>query len=270
MAKQRESRWVKWIVSRIVRFVLWLVTKPEWKGTEHVPAQGGVIIAINHLSVTDPLTVAHFLYIGARRWPTFTMKDAVMKIPVVRSVARSTGQIPIKRGSADAVKALEEAEKALVDDGSSVIVYPEGTCTRDPNLRPMTAKNGVARLALNTGIPVVPVAHWGEQNLLPYGEKKPHLLPPRKRIQFLAGPPVDLSAYQDQPITAASLDAATQAIMADITALQAKIRGEEPPAEPFDMKAARRKEAEAKKTERELAETEAAESEEHGKDGAET
>jgi hypothetical protein len=133
----------------------------------------------------------------------------------------------------------------------------------------MTAKNGVARLALNTGIPVVPVAHWGEHAFLPYGEKKPRLLPPRKRIRFLAGPPVDLSAFEDRPITAAGLDGATRAIMADITALQAKIRGEEPPAEPFDMKAARRKEAEAKKAERELAEGEAAESDVKGMLGAE-
>lgn len=250
MAKQRESRWVKWVVSRIVRFVLWFVTKPEWKGTEHVPAQGGVIIAANHLSVTDPLTVAHFLYIGARRWPTFTMKDGVMKIPVVRSVARSTGQIPIKRGSADAVKALGEAEKALVQDGSSVIFYPEGTCTRDPELWPMTARNGVARLALTTWVPVIPVAHWGEQNILPYGEKKPRLLPPRKRIQFHAGPAVDLSAFQDQPLTATVLDGATRAIMADITALQAEIRGEQPPAEPFDFRRARQQEAEARRAER--------------------
>lgn len=252
MAKQRESRWVKWVVSRIVRIVLWMLTKPEWKGTENVPAQGGVIIAANHLSVTDPLTVAHFLYIGTRRWPTFTMKDSVMKIPVVRSVARSTGQIPIKRGSSDAVKALGEAEKALTQDGSSVIFYPEGTCTRDPDLWPMTAKNGVARLALTSGVPVVPVAHWGEQNLLPYGSKKPRLLPPRKRIQFRAGPPVDLSAYLGEPITPTVLDGATKAIMADITALQAEIRGEEPPAEPFDYAKARREQAEAKRTERAL------------------
>ncbi|MBR8740509.1 1-acyl-sn-glycerol-3-phosphate acyltransferase [Nocardiopsis sp. MG754419] len=243
MAKQRESRWVKWVVSRIVRIVLWLVTKPEWKGTEHVPAQGGAIIATNHLSVTDPLTVAHFLYIGARRWPTFTMKDGVMKIPVVRSVARSTGQIPVKRGGADAVKALGEAEKALVQDGSSVIFYPEGTCTRDPHLWPMTAKNGVARLALSTGVPVVPVAHWGEQHILPYGEKKPRLLPPRKRVQFTAGPPVDLAEFRDQPITATVLDEATRRIMADITALQAEIRGEQPPAEPFDFRKARKERA---------------------------
>ncbi|XKK37490.1 1-acyl-sn-glycerol-3-phosphate acyltransferase [Nocardiopsis sp. ARC36] len=249
MAKQRESRWVKAVVSRIVRFVLWFITKPTWEGTENVPARGGVIIAANHLSMADPLTVAHFLYIGARRWPTFTMKDGVMKIPVVRAVARSTGQIPIKRGSTDAVKALHEAEVALTRDGSSVIFYPEGTCTRDPGLWPMTAKTGVARLALTTGVPVVPVAHWGEQNLLPYGAKKPSLFP-RKRIDFRAGPPVDLSRFEGRPLTATVLKEATELIMGDITALQAQIRGEEPPAIPFDFKRAREEAAEAKRAER--------------------
>lgn len=243
MAKQRESRWVKAVVSRIVRPVLWCVTKPEWRGTENVPAQGGVIIAANHLSLADPLTVAHFLYIGARRWPTFTMKDAIMRIPVVSAVARSTGQIPVKRGSTDAVKALHEAEAALTRDGSSVIFYPEGTCTRDPDLWPMAARTGVARLALTTGVPVVPVAHWGEQNLLPYGSKKPRLFP-RKRVQFLAGPPVDLSRFRDQPLTSAVLREATAAIMAEITALQARIRGEEPPAVPYDHRRPRAVEGE--------------------------
>ncbi|MDE3721637.1 lysophospholipid acyltransferase family protein [Nocardiopsis sp. N85] len=246
MTKQRESRWVKAVVSRIVRFVLWFITKPEWKGTENVPAQGGVIIATNHLSLTDPLTVAHFLYIGARRWPTFTMKDGVMKIPVVRSVAKSTGQIPVKRGTTDAVKALREAELALTRDGCSVIFYPEGTCTRDPELWPMSAKTGVARLALTTGVPVVPVAHWGEQHLLPYGAKRPSLFP-RKRLQFLAGPPVDLDRFKGEPLTASVLKEATDVIMDDITALQAKIRGEEPPAVRYDLKRARLEAAEAEK-----------------------
>lgn len=238
MAKQRESRWVKAVVSRIVRFVLWFVTKPDWKGTEHVPDRGGAIIALNHLSLADPLTVAHFLYIGARRWPTFTMKEGVMRIPVVSAVARSTGQIPVKRGSTDAVKALHEAELALTRDGASVIFYPEGTCTRDPNLWPMTAKTGVARLALTTGVPVIPVAHWGEQHIMPYGTKKVRLFP-RKRVEFRAGPPVDLSRFRDRPLTGTVLREATEAIMADITGLQARIRGEEPPAIPYDPRKAR-------------------------------
>ncbi|MDA2806446.1 lysophospholipid acyltransferase family protein [Nocardiopsis suaedae] len=239
MAQQRESRWVKVVVASIVRPILRAVTRPRWSGQENVPREGGVIIAANHLSLSDPLTIAHFLYVGARRWPTFTMKEAVMRIPVVRSVARSTGQIPVKRGSTDAVKALQEAEKALVRDGSSVIFYPEGTCTRDPELWPMAAKTGVARLALTTGVPVVPLAHWGEQHLLPYGTSK--LRPfPRKKVEMAAGPPVDLSAYRDKPLTSTLLKEATADIMRAITDLQAGIRGEEPPAVPFDPKQARR------------------------------
>nr|WP_255430070.1 lysophospholipid acyltransferase family protein [Streptomonospora sp. PA3] len=214
------------------------VTKREWQGQENIPPEGGVIIAANHLSMADPLTISHYLYIGGRRWPTFTAKDAVFRIPVVGAVARSTGQIPVKRGSTDAIKALEEAETALTRDGASVIFYPEGTCTRDPDLWPMAARTGVARLALRTGVPVVPLAHWGEQHLLRYGTAK--LRPfPRKRVQMIAGPPVDLSAYRDKPLTSTVLKEATAEIMRAITDLQAGLRGEVPPAEPYDMKKAR-------------------------------
>ncbi|QBI52988.1 lysophospholipid acyltransferase family protein [Streptomonospora litoralis] len=239
MAQQRESRWVKTVVASIVRPVLGAVTKREWQGQENIPREGGVIIAANHLSMADPLTISHFLYVAGRRWPTFTAKDAVFRIPVVGAVARSTGQIPVKRGSTDAIKALHEAENALTRDGSSVIFYPEGTCTRDPDLWPMTARTGVARLALSTGVPVVPLAHWGEQHLLRYGTAK--LRPfPRKRVQMVTGPPVDLSAYRDRPLTSSVLTEATAEIMRAITDLQAGLRGEVPPAEPYDMKKARR------------------------------
>ena len=114
-----------------------------------------------------------------------------------------------------------------------MIVYPEGTATRDPDLWPMVAKTGVARLALTTGAPVIPIAHWGAQEILPYGSKKPHLFP-RKTVRMAAGPPVDLSAYAGQRLGASTLRAATDDIMADITALLAKIRQETPPAVPWD------------------------------------
>lgn len=261
--KQRESRWVKVVVASIVRPIFTAVTKAEWKGQENIPREGGVIIAANHLSWADPLTIAHYLYVAGRRWPTFTAKEAVFRIPVVRAVANSTGQIPVKRGSTDAIKALQAAETALAEDGSSVIFYPEGTCTRDPKLWPMVAKTGVARLALTTGVPVVPVAHWGEQHLLPYGSKKPRPFP-RKRVQVTAGPPVDLSAYRDQQLTATVLRDATAEIMRAITELQAQIRGEEPPAVPYDPKRARQQEA----TERSGQPERPAESEPTAEDGA--
>ncbi|MBB5997423.1 1-acyl-sn-glycerol-3-phosphate acyltransferase [Streptomonospora salina] len=239
VAKQRESRWVKAVVASIVRPVLGAVTRSEWQGEDNIPREGGVILAANHLSMADPLTISHYLYVAGRRWPTFTAKEGVFRIPVVGAVARSTGQIPVKRGSTDAIKALQEAETALTRDGSSVIFYPEGTCTRDPDLWPMAARTGVARLALTAGVPVVPLAHWGEQHLLRYGTAK--LRPfPRKRVQMAAGPPVDLSAYRGRPMTATVLREATGEIMRAITDLQAGLRGEVPPAEPYDMKKGRR------------------------------
>ncbi|MGH7735070.1 MAG: lysophospholipid acyltransferase family protein, partial [Gemmatimonadales bacterium] len=117
--------------------------------------------------------------------------------------------------------------------GACVIVYPEGTASRDQDLWPMVGKTGAARLALTTGAPVIPIAHWGAQEILPYGSKKPHLFP-RKTVRMVAGPAVDLSAYQGQRLGASTLRAATADIMADITALLAKIRQETPPAVPWD------------------------------------
>ncbi|MEY9213579.1 1-acyl-sn-glycerol-3-phosphate acyltransferase [Thermobifida halotolerans] len=241
--KRRESRWLKAVAVTVIRPVISLITRPTWRGQENIPREGGVIIAANHLSMADPLTIAHFLYVAGRRWPTFTAKEGVFRIPVVGPAVRRLGQIPVHRGSSDAVKALHEAEKALAEHGAAVIIYPEGTCTRDPDLWPMVAKTGVARLALRTGVPVIPVGHWGEQHILPYGSKKPRLFP-RTPVEVVAGPPVDLSAYRDQPLTATTLRAATADIMAAITGLQARIRGEQPPLEPYDPKQARRQELE--------------------------
>jgi hypothetical protein len=103
----------------------------------------------------------------------------------------------------------------------------------------MVARTGAARLALASGAPVIPVADWGAQVILPYGSKKPHLVP-RHMVQMLAGPPVDLSAFEGQPPTRDVLRDATAAIMADITALLAQVRGETPPAQPYDLTAVRR------------------------------
>jgi hypothetical protein len=97
----------------------------------------------------------------------------------------------------------------------------------------MVGKTGAARLALTTGAPVIPIAHWGAQDILPYGSKKPKLFP-RKTVRMVAGPPVDLSAYAGQRLSASTLRAATADIMADITGLLAKIRQATPPAVPWN------------------------------------
>ena len=134
------------------------------------------------------------------------------------------------RDRADAalvVKELKDAEASL-RAGGCLIVYPEGTASRDPDLWPMVGKTGVARLALTTGAPVIPVAHWGAQAILPYGSTKPHLVP-RHLVRMLAGPPVDLSAYRGQPLGREVLRGATAAVMADITGLLAQLRGKAAP-----------------------------------------
>jgi 1-acyl-sn-glycerol-3-phosphate acyltransferase len=127
---------------------------------------------------------------------------------------------------------LKQAEEAL-KNGGAVIVYPEGTATRDPDLWPMLAKTGVARLALKTGAPVIPVAHWGTHDILPYGSTKPKFFP-RKTVRTVAGRPVDLSKWAGGRLTATALREATSVIMADVTALVAQLRDEEPPALPYD------------------------------------
>ena len=160
------------------------------------------------------------------------IKSPIFDVKGVGWLLRKFGQLPVYRGRGDAGLVLKQAEQAL-RDGAAVIVYPEGTATRDPDLWPMVGRTGAARLALTTGAPVIPIAHWGAQDILPYGSKKLRLFP-RKTVRMAAGPPVDLSAYAGQRLGASVLRAATADIMADITALLARIRQETPPAVPYD------------------------------------
>jgi 1-acyl-sn-glycerol-3-phosphate acyltransferase len=214
----------------------------EWHGQQNirnVPADSGLILAVNHLSYADALAMCLFSY-RSGRYPVFLAKSSLFEIKGLRAVMRGTGQLPVSRGQSDAALVLREVERAL-SNGAGVIFYPEGTATRDPDLWPMAARTGVARAALTTGVPVIPVAQWGAQRILPYGSVRPHLFP-RTTVQVVAGPPVDLSAFQGQPLTSEVLREATQTIMKDITALLAGIRGETPPAEPYHWAVERRKE----------------------------
>src|SRR6516164_6589109 len=216
----------------ILRPLLRLLMKHRWQGKENFPRTGCVILAPNHLSYADWPTVALFTYVYGHRYPVFMIKSAVFEVKVLGPIMFKLGQLPVYRGRGDAGLVLRQAEQAL-RQGAYFVVYPEGTASRDPDLWPMVGKTGAARLALTTGAPVIPVAHWGAQDILPYGTKKVHLFP-RKTVRMAAGPPVDLSAYKGQRLGASTLRAATADIMADITALLAKIRQETPPAVPWD------------------------------------
>ena len=230
---------------RASKIILWPLIqvgmKHEWHGQDNIkniPADQGLILAINHLSYADIFADSLFAY-EAGRYPVFLAKSSLFDIKVLGSIIRKLGQLPVYRGQADAALVLKDAEQGI-KNGACVIFYPEATVTRDPDQWPMMAKTGVARLALATGAPVIPVAHWGAQRILPYGSFRPHLVP-RTTVQVSAGPPVDLSEWEGQPMTAQVLRAATERIMKDITALLAGIRGETPPAEPYHPAVARRK-----------------------------
>jgi 1-acyl-sn-glycerol-3-phosphate acyltransferase len=220
----------------ILRPLLRLLMSHEWHGKDNIPGAGGVILAPNHLSYADWPTIALFSDAYGHRFPVFMIKSAVFEVKVLGSLLYKLGQLPVYRGRSDAGLVLKQAEQAL-QSGACVIVYPEGTATRDPDLWPMMGRTGAARLALTTGAPVIPIAHWGAQEILPYGSKRPRLLP-RKTVRMTAGRPVDLSRYAGQRLDASTLRAATADIMADITALLAGVRRQTPPAVPCDRAAA--------------------------------
>jgi 1-acyl-sn-glycerol-3-phosphate acyltransferase len=226
----------------VVPPIMRLLFRQQWQGMQHVPQEGGLIVAANHISEADPLVLCTYLH-ASGRYPVFLAKSSLFDGRLVGPPVRGTGQIPVYRDAVSAAAALKPAEEALAA-GQCLIVYPEGTCTRDPDLWPMTGQTGAARLALTTGTPVLPMASWGAHELLPYpkGEKgglaatlKPGFHPfPRKTAQVIAGPPVDLSRYKGQPLTGPTLHAATADIMRDVAALVGELRQQSPPAELYD------------------------------------
>lgn len=218
----------------VLKPLLTVLTKRDWRGREHIPESGGAVVVTNHISHVDPLTFAHFLY-DSGRLPRFLGKAGLFEVPFVRTVMRGAKQIPVYRESGTAAQAYSAAVEA-VRRGELVGIYPEATLTRDPGLWPMVGKTGAARVALETGAPVIPVAQWGAHELLPPYTKKPHLLP-RKTIHVYAGPAVSLDDLMGRPIEAALLREATERIMSAVTELLEQIRGERAPEDRFDPRA---------------------------------
>jgi 1-acyl-sn-glycerol-3-phosphate acyltransferase len=230
-AKQRLGFWYRF-VAHVLRPVLMVTTRRAWGGFEHLPGVGiGVVVAPNHISYADPLTLAHFLWDNGRA-PRYLAKESVFRIPVLGKIITACGQIPVYRASRDAAQAYRDAVSA-VRAGECVGIYPEGTITKDPALWPMTGKTGAARVALETGCRVIPIAQWGPQEILAPYSKRLRLLPP-KTVHVLAGPPVDLDDLRGQPVTPDVLHAASDRIIDAITAQLAVLRGELPPATRFN------------------------------------
>ncbi|MFI9075990.1 lysophospholipid acyltransferase family protein [Streptomyces sioyaensis] len=236
MSRRRIGFWYR-LAAVICKPPLLVLFKRDWRGMEHIPADGGFITVVNHNSYLDPLSYAHYQY-NTGRVPRFLAKAGLFKSGFVGLMMRGTGQIPVYRETTDAATAFRAAVSAI-ETGECVAFYPEGTLTRDPELWPMQGKTGAARVALLTKAPVIPVAQWGAHEAMPpYAKEKKLRLLPRKTLLVQAGPPVDLSAFYDQEPTAEVLRAVTEVIMAAITEQLAVLRGESVPAEPYDWRKA--------------------------------
>ena len=215
-----------------LKSIMWSITRKDWHGAEHLPKDTGFIAVSNHASYADPITLAHFLYNNGHP-PRFLAKSSLFELPVLGRALHGLDQVPVYRGTSKAKDAVDKGMEIL-HRGDCIAMFPEGTLTRDPDLWPMVARTGAARMAIDAGVPIVPVAQWGAHRLLaPYGKVLKPI--PRKRITVVAGPPIDLSDLAGTG-DAESLRIATDRIMGTLTSMLAEIRGEDAPAVAWDMR----------------------------------
>jgi len=234
MGVDHKRPWFR-VAEMLVPPVLRLVARHRWRGAEHLPRSGGVLVAANHISKIDPMTFGYFI-LRAGRVPRFLAKAELFEDRLLGRVFTGTGMIPVRRGGESAGDSVAAAI-AAVREGACVVVYPEATITRDPALWPMVGKTGAARIALATGAPVIPVAQWGAHRLLPPYARRPVLVP-RPTMYARAGAPVELADLRAGEPTASVLTEATERIMAAITAQLEIVRGERAPAVRFDPRTA--------------------------------
>lgn len=220
---------------RLCLWVVWpaaqLLFDLRYRHGERIPARGGVLLVANHVSILDPLACTRLVYDHGRA-PRFLAKDTVFT-GLAGTILRAAGQIPVHRGTVTGQSSVGAARQAL-DDGDLVVIYPEGSVTRDPDWWPMQPRTGVAWLALSTHATVVPVAQWGPQRVHDYHTKKLHLRL-RTPVEYLVGEPVDLTALRAEvragrPLSGDLLREVTDLLMSQIREQLGEVRGEQPPA----------------------------------------
>jgi 1-acyl-sn-glycerol-3-phosphate acyltransferase len=154
------------------------------EGLENVPA-GVCVFAANHISNVDPLA---FVPAIPRR-VSLLVKNELFRVPILSAAMRLAKFVPVERGDPEAAAASVDIAVALLKQGLSFAVYPEGTRSPDGHLRPF--KKGAFVMAIQAGVPVVPVSIAGAQHLMRKGDRAIH--PGEVVVRF--GPPVDASAY---------------------------------------------------------------------------
>lgn len=167
-----------------------LLFRPQVEGGEHVPDQGAAILASNHLSFSDSI----FMPLMVKRKVTFVAKAEYftgrgIKGWLIRMFFVGTGTIPVDRSGGKAAQAALDTGMRILREGGLFGIYPEGT--RSPDGRLYRGKTGVARLALESGAPVVPVAMLNADEIQPPGK----IIPKIKRVRIRFGKPLDFSRY---------------------------------------------------------------------------
>jgi 1-acyl-sn-glycerol-3-phosphate acyltransferase len=230
--KPKAGFWIRLCVAILYPFD-GLLFRIRWRHLDRVPApeRGGVIIAINHISHVDTVLMARLVW-QSGRVPRFMIKAGVFSKPVLGQIMRGAKQIPVYRGTSDAGASLRDAVSAL-ERGEAIVIYPEGTITKDPQQWPMQGKTGVARLVLLApDTPVVPVGQWGAQKL----KGKAWLGVLKRRTSLAsAGEPLDLGRYRDKQPTTETLREITDVIMTAIRDEVAELREQQAPQEFFKL-----------------------------------
>lgn len=226
-APDRDNGWI--LLCRIVLYPLTaLLGRRKFSGAEHLMAPGGVLVVANHVSHLDPVYDAVYVR-KAGRWPHFMAKASIWKVPGIGTLMRGARQIPVERTGGAGQQSLQPAIDAI-NAGQVVVIYPDGTITRDPHAWPMRPKAGVAVLALSGDFPVVPMVNWGTQRVfVPYVKKGRFKPLPRKDIVVTVGPPIDLSAYRGQELDTRLIREVSGVIMEAVRDLLAQVRAETPP-----------------------------------------
>lgn len=194
--------------------VLKLLFRPWVKGLDNIPAEGAAIIASNHLSFSDSI----FMPLMVRRPVVFLAKSEYftgtgVKGRLTALFFRLTNQLPMDRSGGAASAASLGAGMDVLGHGGLLGIYPEGT--RSPDSRLYRGKVGVARLALEAGVPVVPVAMIGTDKVQPIGKRLPNI----RRIGMIFGEPLDFSEYRDQAEDRAVQRKVADAIMFELMRL---------------------------------------------------
>jgi 1-acyl-sn-glycerol-3-phosphate acyltransferase len=184
------------VIYSLLKYVLlgpWLraIFRPIVEGREHIPAEGPAILASNHLSFSDSI----FMPLMVRRRVTFVAKQEYftgkgLKGWLIKMFFVGTGTIPVDRSGGRAAQAAIDTGLRVLREGNLFGIYPEGT--RSPDGRLYRGKTGVARLALESGAPVIPVVMLNADEIQPPGK----IMPKIKRVRIRFGAPMDFSRYR--------------------------------------------------------------------------